>query len=65
MQKQDKIFYLLLIISSLLLAVTLTQNIRSVLMPQPVTIEIDVAKVKAGIEKAGIVPRAAQYWKEL
>lgn len=61
MNKQDKIFLLLFVISSLFLAGVVTENIRSVLFPQPIRIEIDVAKVKAGIEKAGITPHPALY----
>ncbi len=65
MNKSDKIFLTLLIVSSMLLAATVAENIRSVLNPQPVTIKIDVAKVKADIEKAGLVPHEAMYGKEL
>ena len=63
MNKHDKIFTALLIVSGGILTGILTENIRSVLNPQPPEIQIDVARVKAEIEKARIRPLGARFWR--
>ncbi|MDP2653265.1 MAG: hypothetical protein Q8Q08_04465 [Candidatus Omnitrophota bacterium] len=65
MKKNDALFAGGVLLGLSLLAGVAVENTRSVLDPRRVDIVIDVAKVKAGIEKAGLVPYDAKYWKTL
>lgn len=64
MKKQDLRLAVFMTAAVLLLAGVMTQNYLLAVRP-PGGPRIDVAKVKAGIKKAGIVPHEAKYWRVL
>lgn len=65
MQRRDKIFLGSLGVAVVLLIGITIENIRSISLPPPITHRIDVARVKAAITQAGIIPHAAGYWKSI
>ena len=62
MKKQDKIFILFLILSLILISGILVENVYLTMKPKTITLTINVTKVKANIEDAGLAPYNAKYW---
>lgn len=60
-EKRDRAFIVLLFICSAMVAGIVTENIRSASLT--VSPKVDVKKVRAGIERAGLLPYEAKYWK--
>jgi hypothetical protein len=65
MFKRDKVFIILLAVSSVMMAGIMGQNILSSQMSRALGRPIDVARVKADIAAAGLTPLEAKYWKTI
>jgi len=64
-KESNNLFVVIIVISSLWLGLIFLENVRSVLRPPSAEISIDVAQVKAALDRAGLMPREAKYWKEV
>lgn len=65
MDKENRNFILLLVVTTVISAGVIAQNVHSVMNPESAKIKIDVEKVKREIDQAGLKPHEAVYWKEL
>lgn len=65
MKKEDKSFIILLGLSTIMVIGVIAENSLLVLNPKRAGVKIDVEKVKAEIDEAGLTPREAAYWEEL
>jgi hypothetical protein len=62
---KNKGFIILWLIASAMVFGVMIENIHSVSSPEDSEVKVDSIEVKNKIQKAGIIPREAKYWKEL
>ena len=60
----NKSFLILWLIASLMVFGVMVENVRNVSAPKEVEVNADSSDVKNKLQKAGIIPREAKYWKE-
>ena len=65
MKKQDVLLIIMLAASSLLILGIMGENIHSAVLIKAPVAKIDVAKEKARIKNADLIPYEAKYWKVL
>ena len=61
--KNDKIFVSMLLVLLILAGGVVVENIHALTSPQAPNIQIDVEKVRAEIEQAGLPLHEAMYWE--
>ncbi len=65
MDKENRNFIILLIVTTAISVGVIAQNIRSTINPEGAKITVDVEKVKREIRQSGLTPHEAMHWKEL
>ncbi|MCK5179937.1 MAG: hypothetical protein KAR32_10435, partial [Candidatus Omnitrophica bacterium] len=65
MKIKNKSFIVFLAIATIMIFGIIAENTRSIIDPQKAEIPADTNEIKNKIQKAGIIPHDAMYWKEL
>ena len=65
MNRETRSLILLISIAVVITAGVIVENVHSVMNPENIEVTIDINKTKSEIERSGLRPREAMYWKEL